>query len=449
VDIVKTISDFVKERLNLDNFKAHESETIDSVKRNVEFRGTNLWILIFAIMLASVGLNVNSTAVIIGAMLISPLMGPIMGLGLGAAINDFALVKKSGKNLLIATVISIMTSAVYFYLTPLDEAQSELLSRTSPSIWDVLIAFFGGMAGIIASSSKEKGNVIPGVAIATALMPPLCTAGYGLANGEFVFFFGAFYLYFINTVFIFISTFIVIRFLKYKKVQFVDRVREKQVKRYIMILVIITVVPSTFLAYNIVQKTIFQRSANSFIANEFALPNAQIVNKTLTFESGHSVIDVLVVGEPISEEEQRMIRGKMLNYGLDKCELIIRQGAAGMGRFDIATLKSDIFEDLYDKNQQVVKEKDVIIDSLAVKLESYEKRDLHSDEIYKEVKALYPIIKEFSMKLGGLHSDENVSDSTCLVWVRFSAKPDKNELSTMQNWLKVRTGFNKVRVIQY
>ena len=181
--------------------KEDEMETIDYISKNVEFKGANLWILIFAILVASVGLNVNSTAVIIGAMLISPLMGPIMGVGLAAGINDFELLKKSLKNLGIAIAISIITSTIYFSFTPLNDAQSELLARTEPSIWDVLIALFGGLAGIVAGSRKEKSNAIPGVAIATALMPPLCTAGYGLATGNVYYFFGAFYLFFINSVF--------------------------------------------------------------------------------------------------------------------------------------------------------------------------------------------------------------------------------------------------------
>ena len=183
-----------------------EVETIENICKGINFRGSNLWVLIFAIFIASLGLNVNSTAVIIGAMLISPLMGPIMGIGLGLGINDFELIKKAFRNLAIATVFGILTSTFYFLISPLNEARSELLARTTPTIYDVLIAFFGGMAGIVASSTRLKGNVIPGVAIATALMPPLCTAGFGIASGNFSYFFGAFYLYMINSVFIAFAT---------------------------------------------------------------------------------------------------------------------------------------------------------------------------------------------------------------------------------------------------
>ena len=215
--LFSTFREFLKDRFNLEEDKANENEIIDSIKKGVEFRGINLWVLIFAIFIASIGLNVNSTAVIIGAMLISPLMGPIMGIGLGIGINDFDLIKKAYKNLAIATVIGVATSAIYFLISPISDAQSELLARTTPTIWDVMIALFGGLAGIVATTRKSISNVIPGVAIATALMPPLCTAGFGLATGNLSFFFGAFYLYFINSVFISLSSFIIVRFLKFQK----------------------------------------------------------------------------------------------------------------------------------------------------------------------------------------------------------------------------------------
>src|SRR3989339_1540465 len=196
-----------------------EVEDFDIIRRTMEkgiiFQGTNLWILVFAIVVASVGLNMNSTAVIIGAMLISPLMGPINGMGYSIATYNFPLLGKAVKNFSFAVIASLLASTAYFGISPISTAHSELLARTSPSIYDVMIALFGGLAGILAICSKQKGNVIPGVAIATALLPPLCTAGYGLATGQFSFFFGAIYLFTINTVFIALATLITIKFLKY------------------------------------------------------------------------------------------------------------------------------------------------------------------------------------------------------------------------------------------
>ena len=259
------IREFLRDRFNLDEDKANENEIIEAIKKGVEFRGTNLWVLIFAIFIASIGLNVNSTAVIIGAMLISPLMGPIMGIGLGIGINDFDLIKKAYKNLAIATVIGVVTSAIYFLISPISDAQSELLARTTPTIWDVMIALFGGLAGIVATTRKSISNVIPGVAIATALMPPLCTAGFGLATGNFSFFFGAFYLYFINSVFISLSSFIIVRFLKFQKKTLLDSSREKRVRRYILIVVTITIIPSIIMAYNIVTRSILKKRFSSLL----------------------------------------------------------------------------------------------------------------------------------------------------------------------------------------
>ena len=212
---------FFDEYMDLNRSKEDEQVTVDSIRNGVEFKGTNLWVLIFATFIASLGLNLNSTAVIIGAMLISPLMGPIMGVGLAIGQNDFELMKRSLKSYMVATLFSVVTATLYFLFTPLDEVQSELLAR---------IALFGGLAGIVALATKEKGNVIPGVAIATALMPPLCTAGFGLATGNLLYFLGAFYLYFINSVFISLATFLGVRFMHFKRKQFVDKEREKMVK---------------------------------------------------------------------------------------------------------------------------------------------------------------------------------------------------------------------------
>ena len=234
------IKSFLGEYLDLRKDKDNELATVDSIRKGVEFKGANLWILIFAIFMASLGLNVNSTAVIIGAMLISPLMGPIMGVGLSVGLNDFELMKRSLKSFLITTAFSVTTATIFFLLAPIAGSQSELLARTSPTIYDVFIALFGGLAGVVALSTKEKGNVIPGVAIATALMPPLCTAGYGLASGNLIYFLGAFYLYFINSVFISLATFLGVRVMHFQRKEFVDKTREKTVRKYIVLIVVLT-----------------------------------------------------------------------------------------------------------------------------------------------------------------------------------------------------------------
>ena len=259
---------FIRRLLSLRNDKVPEEETIASIKASVEFRGANLWILIFAIFVASLGLNTNSAAVIIGAMLISPLMGPIMGMGLGVGINDFELLKRAFRSFATATIFSVLTATFYFAITPIDEAQSELLARTSPTIYDVLIALFGGLAGIVAlcSTGQRGGNVIPGVAIATAIMPPLCTTGFGIATGNWIYAAGAFYLYLINSIFISLATFIGVNIFDFKKKVFVDKQREKRVKHIIVTIAVLTMLPSTLLTYMLVRENFFTSKANNFVA---------------------------------------------------------------------------------------------------------------------------------------------------------------------------------------
>jgi uncharacterized hydrophobic protein (TIGR00271 family) len=272
----------IQHRFSLKEDKAEDSQIDEGLRAGVELKGTNLWVLMFAILIASVGLNVNSTAVVIGAMLISPLMGPIMGVGYGVGIYDSQLIKKSFRNLGIATLISLLVSTLYFLLTPLSNAQSELLARTTPSIWDVLIAFFGGLAGIIGATRSKNTNIIAGVAIATALMPPLCTAGYGLANGNWHYFFGAFYLYSINCVFIAFSSILIIWFLKIKHKQFVDDATELKVKRVLTTVVLLTLLPSVYLAVKLVKDEVFVSVANTFINNELNFPQAHIAERMVS-----------------------------------------------------------------------------------------------------------------------------------------------------------------------
>lgn len=302
--ISQSIRDFLAGRFNLQEDKADEPLIVEAIRKNVDFKGVNLWALIFAIIIASVGLNVNSTAVIIGAMLISPIMGPVMGIGLGIGINNLRLVKKGAKNLLVATLIAILTSAIYFKISPLHEAQSELLARTSPSIWDVFIAFFGGLAGMVAASRRERSNVIPGVAIATALMPPLCTAGFGLATGNWYYFFGAIYLYFINSVFIAIATFLMARYLKMNRQHFADPRHEKRVNRYIVTIVVITILPSIVMAYRIVNKSIFEANAKKFVDEQFAFKNTQVVSRSYKYENKAKTIDLLLIGEELGKKRK-------------------------------------------------------------------------------------------------------------------------------------------------
>ena len=304
--------------------------TISSISSSIVFKGINVWILFFAIIVASIGLNVNSTAVIIGAMLISPLMGPIMGIGLSVGINDNEMLRTSLRNLLVMVVISLLASTAYFFLSPLGDAQSELLARTRPTIFDVLIAFFGGAAGIVATSRKSQPfTVISGVAIATALMPPLCTAGYGLATAQFKYFFGAFYLFFINSFFISLSTFIITKYLHFPQKKYLNPIKAKRVKRYITVFAILVIIPSMITAFNVVKESSFNATANHFVSDIQKMPyfeHAQLINVKKEYGFKEQTLTLSVVGKEITPNEIEQLQYMLQNnYGLEHAQLVIKQ----------------------------------------------------------------------------------------------------------------------------
>lgn len=415
--------------------KEDEQETIDSIKKGVEFKGTNLWVLIFATFIASLGLNTNSTAVIIGAMLISPLMGPIMGFGLGLGISDFELIKRSFRNFAIATVFSVITSSIYFLISPISEAQSELLARTQPTLYDVLIAFFGGLAGIVASSTKSKGNVIPGVAIATALMPPLCPAGFGLATGNLYYFFGAFYLFFINSVFISLATYLVVRVLKYPKKVFLDKDHEKRVTRYVGIIVIFTIVPSLFLSYRLVKTTYFNQQVLNYVNTELAFPNTQILSKTITNTSDKKEIKVVLIGDNVSDSTIESARNRLPNYGLKDVSLVVQQGFSEQ-ETDINKLKSLLMQDLYKNSEQVLRTQAMQIDSLQRELKSYHDDRLLAEQIKPEVKVLFPFVREISCTHTCLIPvDSDTQKPIMLIYVKSSEKISAENKRKLTEWL--------------
>ena len=427
--------------------KEDEQETIDSIKKGVEFKGTNLWVLIFATFIASLGLNTNSTAVIIGAMLISPLMGPIMGFGLGLGISDFELIKRSFRNFAIATVFSVITSSIYFLISPISEAQSELLTRTQPTLYDVLIAFFGGLAGIVASSTKSKGNVIPGVAIATALMPPLCTAGFGLATGNLYYFFGAFYLFFINSVFISLATYLVVRVLKYPKKIFLDKDHEKRVTRYVGIIVIFTIVPSLFLSYRLVKTTYFNQQVLNYVNTELAFPNTQILSKTITNTSDKKEIKVVLIGDNVSDSTIESARNRLPNYGLKDVSLVVQQGFSEQ-ETDINKLKSLLMQDLYKNSEQVLRTQAMQIDSLQRELKSYHDDRLLAEQIKPEVKVLFPFVREISCTHTCLIPvDSDTQKPIMLIYVKSSEKISAENKRKLTEWLSARTQVKTIKLL--
>lgn len=371
--------------INLNKGEENREKVLENVISNISFRGSNLWILACAIVVASVGLNVNSTAVVIGAMLISPLMGPIVGAGFGLGIFDFALLRKSLKNLLIATVVGLTVSTIYFYVSPFKETQTELLARTAPNIYDILIAFFGGLVGVIAITRVEKGNPIPGVAIATALMPPLCTAGYGLAIGNLKFFFGAMYLYTINCVFICIATFIIVKFLKYPASKKIDEKYEKQVKYIMTILIVVMLVPSVWFAYKLFEEKKFNQKVNTYIQNEFAGKGYTILYKKTNYKKTPHQIELAFLSKKFTKHEVDSLSKKMKAYKIENTTLNIRQ--------DTTDLKRDILNQLGSERANM-SEKDVLISKLEKEISNSK---IDNNSIFSEVKILFPEIRNMSV----------------------------------------------------
>ena len=436
----------LRDRFNLDEDKASEEEVRANIRKGVEFRGTNLWVLIFAIFIASIGLNVNSTAVIIGAMLISPLMGPIMGVGLALGVNNFDVMKRSLRSLGLAALVGLITSTLYFWISPLSTAQSELLARTTPTIYDVLIALFGGIAGIVAQSRKDRtSTVIPGVAIATALMPPLCTAGFGLARGNMAFFIGAFYLFFINAVFIAVGTFIVVRFLKYKKVEFVDPKKELRARRYMTVIVTITLVPSVILAYGIVQRTIFESNAKNYIDKVLNFDGSEIISAVPTYAGDSSTIEVMLVGKKVSENVLDVARRQMEAYSLKHTTLIVRQAGVD-NTFDTHTLQN-----VLRSNTEMLDEKNRRIEELERLADRYLSDTLPVKDISHELRSLWGShIRSVSLaKAPVFGNDGNAIDTAvfCYLTTAENVSLDRQQREKLTQWLRARTKMNKVELI--
>ena len=443
------IFDRLKKMLSLGEDKAMESETIASIVSGVDFSGAKLWILVLAIFVASFGLNTNSTAVIIGAMLISPLMGPIIGMGLGVGINDFMLLKRAFKNYLVATLFSVATATLYFLITPFNEAQSELLARTSPTIYDVLIALCGGLAGIIAlgSLSQRSGNVIPGVAIATALMPPLCTVGFGLATANWLYALGALYLYLINTIFISVATFIgVTLIMRFHKKEFVDKQREKRVKRTIMGIAIITIIPSVFITLGMVKEAMFNNRCKRFCTNVVKVEGAHIISHT--FDYKNRSMRVVLLGEEADSAAINMMKERMADYGLEETTLEIVQGTSNMKAEDLSgRLHLEEKQTLALQNQVVEYEK--TIREQRAELDAYAGAESHAKVLLPELRTLYPTIESVSTGRGVVcfKTDSVLADSTALiVSIRSKKRLPAAEQSKVEAWLRKRLSGSHVYI---
>ncbi len=439
--------DIIKGYFQIMTDKEDEQKIIGSISNDVTFHGANLWVLIFAIFIASLGLNINSTAVIIGAMLISPLMGPIIGMGLAIGINDFKLLKRSFKNYFIAVIISVVTATFYFLISPFDEAQSELLARTSPTLYDVLIAFCGGAAGIVAICTKGKGNVLPGVAIATALMPPLCTAGYGIATGHLFYFLGAFYLFFINTVFICLATYLGVMMLNFKHKKEIDTERRKKVKRYTIIIVTLTMIPAGFITFNIIKESIFNSNVNRFIKNEFNEKGTQVVAHDV--QNDTKTLRIVAVGKIVTDKDIKQIKKTMYDYKLDQYSLQVIQGAQSDSLMMIGKYLNKM-TDNQANYAQIIQEQSNKIKDLGNDLNSYKKYEKINETLRPQLKVLFPEIHTLALQKAIQTRTDTITTEKyviALIGLHNKKRMEKTEMEKFSKWIKTYVPSDSIRII--
>lgn len=426
---------FLREQLNLTAYI--DIDAADrNIRSNIPFRGPNIYILFVAIIIASVGLNVNSIPVIIGAMLISPLMSPIIGFGLGLGTNDTALLLKSLKNLGIMFVISLIASTLYFMVTPLEtDNPTELLARTNPSIYDVMIAFFGGIAGILELARKDKGTVLSGVAIATALMPPLCTVGYGIANLNWHYAGGALYLFFINCVFIALATFLAVKYLRFPLVA----EKEGRFSRGLIsygILILVVLVPSLFTGYNITNENTFTKNARHFIKENQAIGGTYIYDYAVDFQQKPYMLTLSLAGESLSNESRALLYSNAEKHGISHSQILFKEDAT----IEVRRLnETEVMRDWLASTEAQLRQRDDSIRTLRAELARYEALILPSKQIDEELRAQYPDITDVTLAR---------SDSSVILLLRaIPEKMEADEEKRIADWLSVRLQVPAVRVI--
>ncbi|MGN0190902.1 MAG: DUF389 domain-containing protein [Candidatus Cryptobacteroides sp.] len=415
-----------------------------SIRSNIYFRGPNAWILCFSILIASIGLNINSIPVIIGAMLISPLMGPIFGIGMALGINDIDLLKEAGKNLLTMMLISLLASCIYFLITPLNLSNpTELLARTNPTIYDVLIALFGGSAGIFEQCRKEKGTVFSGVAIATALMPPMCTAGYGLANGNMHYLFGALYLFFINCVFIALATYVATKLLHFRAKDFSDAKAEKKTKWLLTIFMLIFIVPSIWSAVTMIQNNNFQDKANGFVKENRNLGNSIIYDYSISHEDGGR-LEIFISGEELTASQRSKLYENALSAGLKNGQLIINEHTNGQGK-----VERELIQGIYSRTDSEINRRDTEIKRLESELELIRRTEIPYTQVAREAVNSWPEIEKISIGDGASVRTDSLNVAKGLtVIVHTNAAMGDVEKEKFHKWLTIRLNNENIELVE-
>ena len=425
---------FFREQLRVTDYIDVQAAS-ENIRNNIPFRGPTVYILFAAIVIASVGLNVNSIPVIIGAMLVSPLMSPIIGFGMGLGTNDTKLLLRSLKNLGIMFAISLIASTLYFLVTPLEtDNPTELLARTNPSIYDVMIAFFGGVAGILELSRKEKGTVISGVAIATALMPPLCTVGYGIAKLNWHYAGGALYLFFINCVFIALATFLVVKFLHFPMAEEQDKHSWRKIISY-SLLILVVLVPSVFSAYSIVRENEFATQARYFVRDNKTTGGTYIFDYTTDTSEKPYTLTLRLAGEKLSTDSRAKLYTEAQKHGIRHEQIIFQEDAT----IEVRRLnETEIMRDWLSSTEEQLRQRDDSIRSLNAQLDAYAALVLPSEQIAAELQSQWPEIKDVTLA----RSDESI-----ILLLTSSDTLQSTDIERIHNWLSVRLQASQVEVI--
>lgn len=434
----------LQDAFDLHHDQAHPDKIDAAIRANVRVSGTNMWVLMFAIAVASVGLNVNSTAVIIGAMLISPLMGPIVGIGYGAAVSDVRLIRQSLRNIAISIAVSLLTATLYFSISPLQEAQSELLARTQPNLWDVLIAFFGGSAGMIAITRKEGSNVIPGVAIATALMPPLCTAGYGLAHGNWHYFFGAFYLFSINCVFIAFSSLLFAKLLKLPRRGLMSPSKQRAYRNVIIAVVLAVMTPSAYLATRLVQQELFNTTVSNVVKQVQQEEGFFVLRSSNDYK--HKQVALIVNGAGNAEKITTAVSEGLKQAGVESPD--VRVVYAGGNNVQLDALKQELAKNQAHSSKLEAQLKQQYSDANQSKNEPIQR-------VLEEVRVQYPEATYIAVTQGsqwqnhavlGEDADDDLKDVLILSMQLPEALSEKEE-KRLQAWLGQRFEGEQVMLL--
>lgn len=425
--------------------------TISEIKKGLDFGGARAWVLMCAIFIASIGLNMGhlAIAVIIGAMLIAPLMAPILGAGVSLGTNDWPMLKKSTKSVTQAVLVSVIGSFIWFLISPINAPSDALTARTIPTLFDVAVAIFGGIACIITFSLKDKGlasTVIPGAAVGTSLMPPLCTAGYGIAHLDITFFAGGLYLFIINAVFIALSAYVYVRVMDFPLVHFKDKKKERRQKRYLVLSLIITVIPSVWIFIGVVKDSIFQSNVENYVEEVIKYEGSDMIDYNSSRESKE--LEVFMIGEVVTEDVQKAWENSLGKYGLEDVSIKVSQSKGGISDDH---LSSEFIEDLYRDKDIQLHQKDDKISFLENELSKYRKNDVPLLEIEEEIKINYDKIDRLSYSESIVLNFDGKADTVPTFMVKWEEGyvRSKEDSERLVKWLELRLDVDSPKIINY